>query len=88
MSNEEEFSEWLKDKPQSIKDLGDKIKPWNKYRIKPTGQHCRIDVFDENGTVGVVVVGHDEEFLNMKYSQQNMGVCGVSPNELELINER
>jgi len=85
--NEEEFNEWLKDKPQSIKDLGDKIKPWNKYRIKSTGQHCEVDVFYESGTVGVVVVGHDNYFLNMKYFAQNMGVCGVKTNELELINE-
>jgi hypothetical protein len=87
MSNKEEFNEWLKDKPQSIKDLGGKLKPWVKYRIKATGQHCIIKSYDENGTVMVAVTGHDDEFLDMKYLAQPMRVCGVKSDELELNGE-
>ena len=85
--NKAEFNEWLKDKPQSIKDLGDKLKPWAKYRVKVTGQRCIIKSYDENGTVMVAVTGHDDEFLDMKYLAQPIRVCGVKPDELELIDE-
>jgi hypothetical protein len=83
-----EFDEWLKDRPQSIKDLSDKLKPWLKYRIKETGQHCDIAAYNEKGSVRVLVNGHDDEFLDVKYFTQPVFVFGVKPSELELINEQ
>ena len=82
---ETEFKEWLKDRPQIIKELAEKLPPWNEYRIKKTGQHCQIYSYSEKGTITVIVNGHDDKFVNAINKAVQTKVFGISPENLEII---
>lgn len=83
--NQKKLDIWLKDRPKSIKDLSDKIKPWNRYRIKETGQHCTLASYFEDGTVMMTVDGHDSEILDATNKVIQIDVFGITTGELELI---
>jgi hypothetical protein len=78
-----EFNEWLKDRPEIIKLMAEKLKPWLRYRLKTTGQHCNLYSYSEDGTVTVTVNGHDSEILNHMNELIEVNVFGVSPDDLE-----
>lgn len=82
----EEFSEWLSDRPSIIKELGGKCPPWNRYRIKQMGQHCSVHAYTEEGTITVIVDGHDSKTLNHLNELCPTMVYGVSPDDLEAID--
>tara|TARA_R100000655_G_scaffold96594_1_gene139145 strand:- start:2402 stop:2767 length:366 start_codon:yes stop_codon:yes gene_type:complete len=76
------FNEWLVDKPKKIKDIAKKVKPWFRYRIKETGQHCTVVSYFEDGTLKVNVDGHDLEVLDV---MNQVNVFGINPDDLEAL---
>lgn len=80
------LNEWLVDRPQEIKDIAKKIKPWFRYRIKETGQHCTVLSYFEDGTLRVNVDGHDSEALDLMNQMIHVDVFGISPDELEVLS--
>ena len=80
------LNEWLSDRPQEIKDLAEKVKPWFRYRIKETGQHCTLVSYFEDGTLKVNVDGHDSEALDMMNKIVQVNVFGISPESLEVLS--
>ena len=79
------LDEWLAGRPESIRALADKIKPWCRYRIKATGQHCVLSSYNEYGTVRVTVNGHDDYTINVGNVMQPFYVFGIIPDDLEII---
>lgn len=53
--SEQEWQEWLASRPPIVQELAVKLPPDKLYRIKATGQRCRIYSYFENGTVRVLV---------------------------------
>lgn len=82
----EGFAEWLRGRPQSIKDLAQKLPPNERYRIVQTGQHCSLYSYFENGTVSVTVDGHDHKALAAMNMLQPFNVFGLKPTDLEVIS--
>lgn len=80
-----EFEEWLRNRPETIKALAAKLKPWFRYRVKPTGQHCNLYSYSEDGTVTVEVNGHDSEFLDSLKRFLPVLVFGINPDDLEIL---
>jgi len=80
-----EFEEWLKDRPEIIKTMAGKLKPWFRYRLKTTGQHCNLYSYSENGTVTIEVNGHDSEVLDAINKMIPIGVFGINPDDLEVL---
>jgi hypothetical protein len=80
-----EFEEWLKDRPEIIKTMASKLKPWFRYRLKATGQHCTLYSYSENGTVTIEVDGHDSKSLNAIYKITPIRVFDVNPNDLDIL---
>jgi hypothetical protein len=68
---EHQFEEWLKDKPDLVKQVAHKLKPWFEYRIKKTGKRCILFAYYEDGTVAVDTI---DNF-----------VFGLKPEDLEKI---
>jgi len=81
-----EFNEWLDGKPEVIKEMAVILKPWNKYRLKQTGQHCSICSYNEDGTVTVNVDGHDNDVLGAMNKMVTTQVFGIYPNDLEALD--
>lgn len=61
---EQALNKWLEGRPDVIVDMAAKLKPWLRYRVKQTGQHCSLCSYSENGTVTVTVDGHDNSKLS------------------------
>ena len=80
------LNEWLADRPQEIKDIAKEIKPWFRYRIKETGQHCTVLSYFEDGTLKVNVDGHASEALDLMNQMIHVDVFGISPDELEVLS--
>ncbi len=80
------LNEWLVDRPQEIKDLAKKVKPWFRYRIKETSQHCTVVSYFEDGTLKVNVDGHDSEALDMMNQMIQVNVFGIRPDDLEVLS--
>ena len=87
ISNEakKEFEEWLDGRPDVIQKMAVSLKPWFRYRLKPTGQHCSLYSYFEDGTVTITVDGHDTEALDMVNKVMPVNVFGISPDDLEII---
>ncbi len=83
---EQNLQEWLSGRPEVIKEMAEKLKPWERYRLKPTGQHCTLYSYSENGTVTITVGGHDSEPLDAMNKMTLINVFGIDPNELELLS--
>ena len=80
-----EFDEWLRDRPAVIKELAEKLPPWNRYQLKTTGQHCHLYSYSEDGTVTITVDGHDSEILDAMNSAMPINVFGISSDDLEVL---
>ncbi len=82
---QKEFNEWLNGRPEVIKEMAAKLKPWNRYRLKQTGQHCTLYSYSEDGTVTINVNGHDSEALDAINNMTQVRVFGINPDDLELL---
>lgn len=80
-----DFEEWLSARPKIIQQLGNRLPPWNRYRMKETGQHCSMYSYSEDGTVTVTVDGHDSEPLDTINKMCPVNVFGVHPDDLEIL---
>ena len=87
MGKFKEFDIWLQDRPEVIQTMARKYPPWFHYRLKPTGQHCELYSYSEDGTVTVGIIGHDKEMLNQVAQVTRLGVFGIDPNDLEILEE-
>ncbi|PHS61233.1 MAG: hypothetical protein COB09_18770 [Thalassobium sp.] len=85
IGRKKEFEEWLEGKPQVILDLAEKLEPWNRYRVKKTGQHCHLISYFEDGTVTINIYGHDDEIRDAMYKTMPIHVFGIKPEDLEII---
>jgi len=72
------LDDWLSDNPEISKDVVYKTPPWNIYRLNPTGQHCIIHSYSEDGAVSVRVNGHDKKSLDIMYRLSPVNVFGVT----------
>ena len=79
----EALEEWLKDRPQSIKDTARSSPPWNRYRLTKTGQHGTIRSYSEDGTVSMEFYGHDSPDLAAINEMTHVVVFGIDPADLE-----
>lgn len=77
--------DWFLTRPTVIKVLIKKLKPWKRYRIKETGQHCVIVSYNEHWTVTVFVTGHDDPLRKTLAEIMRMEVFGINPNSLEIL---
>jgi len=80
-----EFDEWLEGRPEVVKEMAETLKPWGRYRLKPTGQHCTLYSYSENRTVTIDVDGHDCETLDSIYKMAPTRVFGINPDDLEAL---
>lgn len=53
-SKRQRFKTWARSRPSSVRWMTRTLKPWNRYRIKATGQLCQMYSYSEDGTVTVV----------------------------------
>ena len=81
----EALEKWLEGRPDSIKKLARTIGPWDRCRLKDTGQHGWIYSYFEDGTVAVRVDGHDNEARNIICKQLPIIVFGIPPEDLEVL---
>ncbi len=82
-----EIKDWLKTRPKKIQQMAEKWPPYNIYRLTTTGQHCYLHSYSEDGTVSIIVNGHDSEVLNMMNQHMPCNVFGINPEELEVFVE-
>ncbi len=80
-----EFNDWLSTRPEIIKKMGEKWPPWNRYRLKTTGQHCYLCSYSEDETVTITIYGHDTSALDAMNQMLPRNVFGVNPEDLEII---
>lgn len=81
---ESQFEEWLRDRPEVIKQLAANLKPWFQYKLNSC-QLCTLHSYQEDGTVTVEVNGHEDEFLNILYSATPIHVFGIKPEDLSKV---
>ena len=79
MSSIEDWNKWLEDKPEIVREIGAKINPLSRYRIKETGQGCRLRSIFEDGTLSVFVGGPDDGFIYV--------VFGLSVDDIEELSD-
>lgn len=82
-----EFNEWLKYRPEIIKEIANKVPPWNRYKLKTTGQYCDLYSYSEDGTVTIIVNGHESEILNQVNKIAPVSVFGINPDDLEALEQ-
>lgn len=79
MNTRRQYEAWLRTRPAIVRVIGLRLKPWRLYRIKPTGQLCRVEAISESGTIRVFA--WQEDFGPML----GHGVFGVPPSDLECV---
>lgn len=72
-----EWNEWVESRPDKVRGILHKIKPWELYRMKSTGQRVIFYSVIENGTITVIVSGKYNLTLH------DSRVFGIRPNDLE-----
>lgn len=75
-SMEKDWAMWASDRPQIVKDIADRLRPWLIYRLISTHQRCQLNSISENGTVTV----------NILHPQENIAlyqVFGINPDDLQ-----
>lgn len=79
-----EWEQWLAERPPSVRAVAKKYPPWLKYRLKSTGQHCTITLYDEHedGSVTVRIWAWYEPRI-----MPARGVFGVDPEDLEVVTQ-
>lgn len=75
-----EWGLWLRERPQVIKDMAEKLPPNRLYLYKPTGQIGTLMSYAENGTVRAAFSND----LNFQVSTPGgRQVFGLSPDDFE-----
>ena len=77
VEDEESWREFVVDLPASIRGIGERLYPWELYRLKTTDQRVTLYSISENGTVTVEITG---EFNDILFDRQ---VFGINPDDLE-----
>jgi len=75
--NEADLQEWLQGRPQIIRDISARLKPWKLYRMKSTGHRVTLYSIYEDGTLSVDITG-DLNLISMERR-----VFGIDPDDLE-----
>lgn len=77
-----EWQAWLAERPDNVREIAEQYPPWPTYRLKSTGQHCAIRVYDEHddGRVTVKITAWYEPMI-----MPPRGVFGVDPHDLERV---
>lgn len=70
------FDQWLKDKPDCIKDLARRFPPYLLYRMKSSGHRVTIYGYHEDGSLSVSITGTYNRVIF------NRHVFGVLPADL------
>lgn len=76
----QEFEEWMSTRPESVRAIGARLKPWKLYLLKTTGQRVYPIAYSEDGTVRVAIEQHynpDHLFI------VPFEVFGIDANDLE-----
>ncbi len=73
----DEWSEWVKSRPEIVQDLCKRFPPYNLYKLKSTGHKVTLYSYSENGTLTVNVSG---EYNAVVFDRQ---VFGIKPEDLE-----
>ena len=72
-----EWDKWVESRPKVVRDVARRFKPWELYRMKPSGKRVTLCSFAEDGTVTVCI---NSEFNLIVFERQ---VFGVNPDDLE-----
>lgn len=73
----EGFNEWLKDRPDSVRALAEKLPPNKLYKLKTSGHRVSLYSYSEDGTVAVFVSG---KYNAVAFERH---VFGINPDDLE-----
>lgn len=73
---QDEWQAWLAERPETVRTIGERFKPWAMYRLTTTGQRCQVIAISENGTVRIYA---EHETLG---PMTGVEVFGVDPDEL------
>lgn len=77
-----EWRDWLADdRPPVVLAMADRLVPWRWYRLKTTGQACRVVAFGENRTVRIYAEHPGLGAIT------GVEVFGVNPDDLTPWNE-
>ena len=47
------WREWLAGRPESVRGVAERFRPWMLYRLTTTGQRCSVIAFAEDGTIRI-----------------------------------
>jgi hypothetical protein len=77
-----EWSDWLADRPDSVKAAAEKFKPWKLYRLKGSGHRVTLVSFDEpaDGSPVTLKVFVSGEFNAVAFERT---VFGIQQDDLE-----
>ena len=78
---EKEWDAWVAARPDCVRVVAERFKPWLTYRLKTTGQLCGIYSFNENGTI---TIDCDPGRFDFGVGTR---VFGINPDDLELIGD-
>ena len=70
------WDEWVKERPECVRVVAERFKPWKLYRLKESGHRVYLKSFSEDGTMTVVVCGR----FNFVMFERN--VFGINPDDL------
>lgn len=82
------WKEWVGDRPGEIQRTiaSNDFRPDRVYRIKATGQFCKLQAFREDGTL-IVGVWHKLDPKQILGIVADRAVTGLLPEDLELVAE-
>jgi hypothetical protein len=72
------WSEWVAERPASVRALCEKFPPWHYYDMPKTKQIAVVESYSEDGTMRVTIVGDRISIPTMV----PFGVFGVLPEDL------
>lgn len=79
------YAAWLLERPEKVRVVAERFKPWKMYRFKSTGQQCTVLSFGEpieaDSERPVTLTVHAYSQLSELLDTQ---VFGVDPDDLEL----
>lgn len=75
--DEASWNEFVRTRPDVVRRIAERLKPWELYRLKTTGQRVTLYSISEDGTVTVDITG---EYNATLFDCQ---VFGINPDDLE-----
>lgn len=82
------YEQFCSERPPAVRDVARRFRPWLKYRIKQTGQICRVYSFSEplegGGPITLKVNVLPEDNLG-KFVLTGVQVFGVDPDDLDAV---